>query len=629
MTEKISPTLKKVVFHSFKGGVGRTLALANYGCALARMGKKVVMLDLDFDAPGLQQKFPMVDSENLEAVSGYVEYLREFFEPSVGFQNANIGSLKSLSSEARIKERAEHIRQNIRIKTDHLALRMNPDYVKNIFIIPAGNSFDARYWWSLASDWFQQLFALNRNQLDGYLYGDKLKVARENEKFFEEELKVFLEVAKDNDAELVDDVYLLIDSKSGREHSVYPILLWADVIVSIFPTNLEGTENLKYQLEFLNKAVGLTKMPVIIPVLARLPHNISQEESSDIEKFQELINVGKSVKNPISDLIVSMKNEGKLRDLNYLNEFRPLEGKEELIVDASDDNCLENDKDGRNWPLGAGYFRLFREIEKVLQEKFPQEGCSREDIVQQLTSIGLVEYPRYFDVEMIRLGGRLINQGDSSRNVALRTRTLQIWLQALITGLLKNGNDMKNSVTDSGYAEETIIVGAEVEMIKTLKKNFYLAGKQTGADFGGDVTKNEGPIKEEKSVGKRLEFWALFDKNVGFGEIRASEVGDSRIRVEWKDNFLLAESRNRTEEMPTKGFEGKAENKESTSGELSEQTKIIMCEFVRGYLKGVLDHLVQPKKKNCMEVYIIGDSYELYGYSERGDARIVEQKGCA
>ncbi len=44
---------KAVAFLSYKGGVGRSLTLANVAFALAEEGKRVGCIDLDLDAPGL------------------------------------------------------------------------------------------------------------------------------------------------------------------------------------------------------------------------------------------------------------------------------------------------------------------------------------------------------------------------------------------------------------------------------------------------------------------------------------------------------------------------------------------------------------------------------------------------
>lgn len=42
-----------VTFYSFKGGVGRTMALVNAACILAGRGRRVLMIDFDMEAPGL------------------------------------------------------------------------------------------------------------------------------------------------------------------------------------------------------------------------------------------------------------------------------------------------------------------------------------------------------------------------------------------------------------------------------------------------------------------------------------------------------------------------------------------------------------------------------------------------
>jgi len=52
--------MQVITFYSYKGGVGRTLACANFGLYLAKTGQKVVLADMDFEAPGLDSKFPNV-----------------------------------------------------------------------------------------------------------------------------------------------------------------------------------------------------------------------------------------------------------------------------------------------------------------------------------------------------------------------------------------------------------------------------------------------------------------------------------------------------------------------------------------------------------------------------------------
>lgn len=42
-----------LTFYSFKGGVGRTMALVNVGLALAKSGRRVLLVDFDLEAPGI------------------------------------------------------------------------------------------------------------------------------------------------------------------------------------------------------------------------------------------------------------------------------------------------------------------------------------------------------------------------------------------------------------------------------------------------------------------------------------------------------------------------------------------------------------------------------------------------
>ena len=45
-----------ITFYSYKGGVGRSLALTNLAIYLAQFGATVAMIDLDIEAPGLHYK---------------------------------------------------------------------------------------------------------------------------------------------------------------------------------------------------------------------------------------------------------------------------------------------------------------------------------------------------------------------------------------------------------------------------------------------------------------------------------------------------------------------------------------------------------------------------------------------
>jgi len=81
MNDEPSPvkrTCRFIAFYSYKGGVGRTLALVNTARALMLRGKHVVVMDLDLGAPGLHH-FPVFWPKGGKAqcprLKGFVEYL--------------------------------------------------------------------------------------------------------------------------------------------------------------------------------------------------------------------------------------------------------------------------------------------------------------------------------------------------------------------------------------------------------------------------------------------------------------------------------------------------------------------------------------------------------------------------
>ena len=66
-------------FYSFKGGVGRTMALVNVAVDLARRGRRVLVVDFDLEAPGLDTfDLPRPDTPKL----GVVDFVRDYLQTS-------------------------------------------------------------------------------------------------------------------------------------------------------------------------------------------------------------------------------------------------------------------------------------------------------------------------------------------------------------------------------------------------------------------------------------------------------------------------------------------------------------------------------------------------------------------
>jgi tetratricopeptide (TPR) repeat protein len=76
-----------ITFYSFKGGVGRTMGLANIAALYAHQGRRVLALDFDFEAPGLHRYFLAPRDEGLplrhtplEPRQGILNYWRFVFD---------------------------------------------------------------------------------------------------------------------------------------------------------------------------------------------------------------------------------------------------------------------------------------------------------------------------------------------------------------------------------------------------------------------------------------------------------------------------------------------------------------------------------------------------------------------
>ncbi|HTE33078.1 MAG TPA: AAA family ATPase, partial [Chryseolinea sp.] len=113
-----------VTFYSYKGGVGRSMALANVAAALAKWDYKTLVIDWDLEAPGLENYFAgYLDLEKVRSKSGVIDLLRlqlnsELVEPGdIPWGNylneINIGKtpLHLITAGKRDEEYIEKVRQ--------------------------------------------------------------------------------------------------------------------------------------------------------------------------------------------------------------------------------------------------------------------------------------------------------------------------------------------------------------------------------------------------------------------------------------------------------------------------------------------------------------------------------------
>ena len=67
-----------VTFYSFKGGTGRTMALANVAWILAANGERVLIADWDLESPGLHRFFQPFMDPGVAQLPGVVDFIRMY-----------------------------------------------------------------------------------------------------------------------------------------------------------------------------------------------------------------------------------------------------------------------------------------------------------------------------------------------------------------------------------------------------------------------------------------------------------------------------------------------------------------------------------------------------------------------
>ncbi|MEJ3743668.1 FxSxx-COOH system tetratricopeptide repeat protein [Actinomycetes bacterium KLBMP 9797] len=78
-----------ITFYSYKGGTGRTMAVANVAWILAASGKRVLAVDWDLESPGLHRYFhPFLADKKLRSSRGVIDLIRDFAAAAVDPQTA-------------------------------------------------------------------------------------------------------------------------------------------------------------------------------------------------------------------------------------------------------------------------------------------------------------------------------------------------------------------------------------------------------------------------------------------------------------------------------------------------------------------------------------------------------------
>lgn len=228
--------METITFYSYKGGTGRSLALANAAVYLAKLGFKVVALDFDLEAPGLHYKLSRNDDGSaLKVEKGVVDYVISFLQD---------GGVRLPLNDFIVSAAVPGIEKPL------------------VHLLPAGQVPSPDYWLKLSRIDWHELF---------YKRGAK-------------GVQIFKELQTRILDELQPD-FLLVDARTGITEmgGVATTLLADKVLCLVLPTleNLEGARAVLRSLKRSRREISGTDLEIMVAV-SRLPEMSNPEHEREV-----------------------------------------------------------------------------------------------------------------------------------------------------------------------------------------------------------------------------------------------------------------------------------------------------------------------------------------------------------
>lgn len=223
-----------ITFYSYKGGVGRSMALANIGYELAKRDKKILIVDWDLEAPGLDK------------------YFKHF-----KIENSSPGLLQMLQT----------IEKNGKVDYKNYLWKINA-FDNPIHLLSSGRDHNPLMYTSVLQnfDW-NQFFFNNGGQ--------------------------FLENLRNKWR--TDYDFVLIDSRTGlSDSSGICSILMPDILIAMFTANYQSLFGISDLIEYIQNArqkLEVDRMALtIIPIPARFGTQVEFKESQEwLERMADIL----------------------------------------------------------------------------------------------------------------------------------------------------------------------------------------------------------------------------------------------------------------------------------------------------------------------------------------------------
>ena len=251
-----TPT-KFICCYSYKGGIGRSTTLTNWACWQAlHASKKVLIIDMDFEAPGQHQSglFDRYPVETMPIAGGFIDLCSDYQQHMQDQKDLPDSEQSSFDWQL-----SEYI-----CRSSELDAFPGTDKGE-VFLLPATKSLNAEYTRKLHSLNWDTFFS----DYQGYDLMLKLRFYAELEGF--------------------DTVF--VDSRTGLGDPYYIATSWlCDTVVCFSHTNRQSVEGCRQAMNFIMQPNFVERYGVkrVLPVLNMLPPSRDTEAKNRIDEIQRL-----------------------------------------------------------------------------------------------------------------------------------------------------------------------------------------------------------------------------------------------------------------------------------------------------------------------------------------------------